>query len=219
MTPKPQTPELMQLLHDRLTMAHYTLGEKLRPAALADEFGVSSNTVREIMLRLSGLGLLDYEDQRGFRVSAESPKRLHELTEFRIILEQQGATRAIVNGGIDWEAQLAAAHHKLSHIEARIARDNDVMPLLRPWNQAELEFHLSLMSAARLPILQQTFRSVYAQFRQQVVTPDRGYSHRAGNVQEHQRILEAALDRDAPACCQAIHDHLKRNMLPAAAAA
>nr|WP_256373002.1 GntR family transcriptional regulator [Pseudoruegeria sp. HB172150] len=209
----------MTILHDRLTMAHYRLGEKLRPALLAEEFKVSPNTVREIMLRLSAVGLLEYEDQRGFRVAASSDQRLHELTEFRILLEQQGVTRSIANGGIEWEAQMTAAHHKLSHIEARIARTDDIPALLRPWNAAELEYHLSLMGAAELPILQQTFRNVYSMFRQQIITPERGYSHHGSNVAEHQRILEAALDRDASACRSAIRDHLSRNLLANAAAA
>lgn len=219
MPEKPQTPELVQRLHDRLTMGHYSLGQKLRPGLLAEEFGVSANTVREIMLRLAGLGLLHYEDQRGFRVTPRSERRLHELTEFRILLEQEGAARSIANGGIEWEAALTAAHHKLSHIEARIDRTGDVRPFLKPWNDAELDFHLTLMSAARLPILQETFRKVYAQFRQQVILPDRGYAHHGENIPEHHRILEAALERDAPACRQAIHDHLRRNFLPGSAAA
>ena len=216
---KPQTPELLAILRDRLSMAHYRLGEKLRPATVAEEFGVSSNTAREVMLRLSGAGLLSYEDQRGFRVSPRSAALRHELTEFRILIEQQGAVRSIQRGGIDWEAAMTAAHHKLSHIEARIARTSDMRPLLKPWNDAELEFHLSVMGAADLPILRDTFRTVYARFRQQVILPDRGYAHHGANIPEHLRILEAALDRDAAECQQAIHDHLSRNLEPDAAAA
>jgi len=216
---KLQTSEILSLLQDRLTMAHYTLGEKLRPAAVAEEFGVSPNTAREVMLRLSGAGLLTYEDQRGFRVTARSARRRHELTEFRILLEQQAAARSIRNGGIEWEAAMTAAHHKLSHIEARIARSGDIRPLLKPWNDAELEFHLSVIGAANMPVLRDTFRSIYARFRQQVILPDRGYAHHGANIPEHLRILEAALDHDIPECQQAIYDHLSRNLHPDAAAA
>ncbi len=211
---KQQTPDILQQMRDRLIMAHYRLGQKLRPSEVAAEFEVSANTIREIMLRLSAEGLLDYEDQRGFRVVGASDRLLHEITEFRIVLEQCGVERSIARGGIEWEAQMAAAHHKLSHIEARIRRTGDVVGVLKHWNDAELDFHLSLMGAADLPILQQSFRTVYARFRQQIVSPERSYAHREGNIIEHQRILEAALDRDVAASHDAIYRHLRRNLMP-----
>lgn len=211
---KYNTPQILETLRERLTLAHYPLGTKLRPAVLADEFGVSANTVRDVLLRLLAAGLLDYEDQRGFRVTADSPRRVHELTEFRILLEQEGATRSIQRGGLEWEAQMTAAHHKLSHIEARMTRADDLRTMLRTWNAAELEFHMSLLAAAQMPVLLETFGQVFAQFRQQVVSSRRGYSHRPGNIAQHHRILEAAVNRDAAACRQAIHDHLANNLLP-----
>lgn len=216
---KQQTPDILMAMRDRLMTAYYPLGQKLRPSEVAGDFGVSAGTLREIMLRLSVDGLLIYTDQRGFRVTESSDQRLHEITEFRIMLEQTGLTRSIERGGIEWESQMAAAHHKLSHIEARIRRTGDVESVLNHWNHAELEFHLSLMGAADLPILLDTFRSVYAQFRQQIVTPEKRYAHRSGNITEHHRILEAALDRDAAASREAIVQHLRGNLLPGSVSA
>ncbi|MAQ86222.1 MAG: transcriptional regulator [Maritimibacter sp.] len=211
---KHQTPDILNQMRDRLIMAHYRLGQKLRPSEIAGDFGVSANTIREIMVRLSTEGLLDYEDQRGFRVVSSSDRLLHDITEFRIVLEKTGVERSIARGGIEWEAQMTAAHHKLSHIENRIRRTGDVVGVLKHWSDAELDFHLSLMGAAEMPVLRQNFRTIYARFRQQIVSPDRSYAHRDGNIVEHQRILEAALDRDVAASLDAIHSHLCRNLLP-----
>lgn len=210
---KHDSPSLLQVLKDRLIMGHYPLGEKLRSALLADEFGLSPNTVREAMLRLAGQGLLEYEDQRGFRVPEGSAQRLHDIAEFRILLEQQGAARSIGFGGIEWEAGLTAAHHKLSHIEARMTRAADVTPLLKPWTDAEQEFHMALIAAANLSLLTETFATVYARFRQMVVHPEQGYSLYGDAIAEHQRILEAALDRNSAACQAAIFAHFRRHLI------
>ncbi|MEM1387961.1 MAG: GntR family transcriptional regulator [Pseudomonadota bacterium] len=211
-TEKIQTPELLQILRDRLMMAHYRLGDKLRSGEISREFKIAPGTAREVMLRLAGEGLLEYEEQRGFRVTRRSADRLKDIARFRLLLDQEGATRSIENGDIEWEASLTAAHHKLSHIEQRIARAEDERPYLKPCNDAELEFHLAVISAAEMPLLSSTYRRVYAQFRQLMVDPETGGWSRADNTREHQRILEAALTRDSARCRAALYDHLERHL-------
>lgn len=205
--------DLMQILRDRLMMAHYPLGGKLRPATIAEEFDLSASSARELMLRLAGEGLLQYEDQRGFRVTKESRQGLNDIVEFRILLEQEGASRSIEQGGIRWEADLTAAHYKLHYIEQQLANAADPVHLLKPCNAAELDFHQALIGAANMPVLQKTFRYIYALFRQQIVDPHGEFWADPLNFQEHARILDAALDRDQEACRSAIYGHLKRHLI------
>ncbi|MDJ0628161.1 MAG: GntR family transcriptional regulator [Rhodobacter sp.] len=208
------TPDIYQDLRQRLTMGGFAPGQKLLPGPLKDEYGCSANTIREVLLRLSAAGLAQYEDQRGFRAQAASAQRKSDLTKFRILLEQEGATASIRRGGIEWEAQLTAAHHKLSHIEAEIDRRGMEPPVVRLWCTAEWEFHDALGAACGSPFLRQTFRAIFDQFRQQHVTEAGKYGFATGNVAEHRRIVDAALDRDEAACRAQIHAHLERNLLP-----
>ena len=213
-------------LKDRLINAHLKPGEKLKPAALQGTYGCSANTVRDVLLRLTKVGLVEFEMQRGFRAQITSPEKRNDVTRFRTMLEQEGATLSMKRGGISWEADLSAAHHKLSHLESEFERSGDLVQdpeNMRLWTEAEWSFHDTLISRCGSPMLRSTYENVYAQFRQQMVAQERdfGRSYFGAIIKEHQAILDAALSRDVEACRQAIHDHLKRNYTkvePAAAA-
>lgn len=209
---KTQTPDIFEDLRLKLVTAHFGQGQKLRPDELREYYNCSANTVREVLFRMSTIGLVTFEEQRGFRVRDASRQDIHDLTKFRTMLEQQGAALSIAHGGIEWEAELAAAHHKLSHIEAQISRFGEIEPVLLPWCAAEWQFHEALIAACQSPLLHRTFRSIYDQFRQQLVTRERNYGYFSENVAEHQSIMEAALTRDVELCQQRIFEHLARNL-------
>ncbi|MDU9005645.1 GntR family transcriptional regulator [Sedimentitalea todarodis] len=213
MTKRVETTDIYEDLRVKLTTAHFAPGAKLKPSDLQPLYGRSANTVREVLFRLSTVGLVLFEDQRGFRVPPSEPQKQNDLTSFRITLEQEGATQSMRNGGIEWEARLTAAHHKLSHIENRIGEAGDIAAVLFPWCAAEWEFHETLVSASDSPLLRSTFQSVYDQFRQQLVTNERNYGYFPKNVAEHSRIVECALSGSAEGLRQAIYDHLSRNLL------
>ncbi len=208
------TPAIYADLQRRLMTAAFAPGERLRPKDLQGEYGCSANTVRDILLRLSKVGLVEFELQRGFRVLATSTERRRDITRFRILLEQEGAAMSVAAADVGWEADLAAAHHRLSHIERRIVRTGDVQGHMCLWSDAEREFHETLIAACGSEILRATYADIYARFRQQMVGLERdfGANYFEAIIREHQRILDAALARDAPACRAAIHDHLKRNL-------
>lgn len=207
------TPEIYDDLKDQLVTARIAPGSKLKPAALQGRYGCSANTLRDVLLRLTSIGLVDFEMQRGFRARASSRETRADIARFRVLLEQEGAQGSMERGGLRWEAQLSAAHHKLSHIESQIAVSGDIQPHLTLWSDAEWEFHETLVSACGSPVLISTYTSVYLQFRQQMVAQERGFDGNYFNavIAEHQAIVDAALSRNVAACRQAIHDHLQRN--------
>ncbi len=204
--------QIQEELRHRLVTGQFEHGAKLRAEQLRAEFGCSASTVREILFRLSAVGLVDFEEQRGFRVPPQSPERQHELTAMRILLEQEGACLSIRRGGVAWESQLSAAHHKLGHIESRIRSAGNVAAYLDLWCRAEQEFHETLISACGSALMLRIHGQTYAQFRQQLVSAATDYGYFPENVAEHQAILDAALDRDQSRVRSCIHDHLKRNL-------
>lgn len=205
------TPQIYEDLHMQLVTAQIAHGAKLRSEHLREKYDCSANTVREVLFRLASEGLVLFEEQRGFRARPLDPERLHYLTKYRIMLEQEGASASIQKGGLQWEAELSAAHTKLSHIEAQITGPNLQGEALRLWSLAEREFHDTLLSACDSPFLRVGYRRTYDQFRQQkIMQPEYGYHPE--NVPEHLEILEAALTRDTLRCKTAIYDHMKRNL-------
>ena len=204
---------LYDALHDRVVNGEFPAERRLRPDVFADEYKCSASTIREILFRLSTVGLVDFREQRGFRMPPMSIERKNDLTRFRIVLECEGACLSIRQGGLAWEARLSAAHHKLSHIEAHIPgkeADSEVMAL---WTLAELEFHQTLIDACGSDILKSTHAVIYQQFRQQMITTDRTFQFLPENVIQHQAILAAALAHDEPAMRDTITAHLLRNVV------
>ncbi len=199
-------------IYNRLVTGRFEQGQKLKSEEIKRIYGCSAATIREVLHRLATDGLVKFEEQRGFRARPVNLERKRDLTRFRIMLEQEGMALSLQNGDIEWEAQLSAAHHKLSHIEGQIRKTNEIGPLLMVWSNAEWEFHDALIAACGSPILRETYKTVYNQFRQQHVTKDTNYGFYVNNIKEHQGILEAALARDEAMCRVRIYDHLSRNL-------
>ncbi len=215
-----ETPEIYERLQRKLTSPGFVPGQKLKPSDLQGEFGCSANTIRDVLLRLSTVGLVQFEMQRGFRVSETSEEKRGDIARFRTMLEQEGAALSMKNGGVAWEARLSASHHKLKHIETQLKhidpqRVGDEMSAahMSLWADAEREFHETIISASASPALIKSYGSIYLQFRQQMLGEERDFSrgYFEDIIVEHQAILDAALARDVNACKQAIYDHMKRN--------
>lgn len=202
-------------LREKLTTGTFRPGERLKSESLRDAYGCSANTIRDVLFRLSATGLVSFAEQRGFRVTDTTPEQRDDVARFRVMLEREGATLSIRHGGLDWEARLAAAHHKLSHIESRMVTDDAPHRQFGLWSVAEWEFHDTLISACGSPMLRQTYANIYDRFRQQFtgLARDFGQDYFHAIIEEHQAIVDAALARDADRCATAIRDHMKRNFL------
>lgn len=199
-------------MRHRLVTGEFGHGIKLRAEKLRLDYDCSASTVREVLFRLSTVGLVHFQEQRGFRAPEQSRERQHDLTHMRILLESEGACLSVRQGGVEWEARLSAAHHKLKHIEVRVRASGDIVTLVNLWSRAEQEFHETLIEACGSPNLKRMHMEIYQQFRQQLVSAETNFGYFPENVEEHQAILDAALERDEQRLRRAIHDHLARNL-------
>ncbi|PTX54228.1 GntR family transcriptional regulator [Litoreibacter ponti] len=212
--PRRETPDIYDDLRARLIEGGFAPGRKLKPAELQQDYGCSTNTVRDVLLRLAAEGLAEFRDQRGFRMPERSAQKQHEVAQMRILLEQEGACLSLQYGGIDWEGRLTAVHHKLLHLEKRIRHHENPDSLVAHWLEAEEEFHQTLISACASDTLIGLHRQIYAQFRQQHVAVDRAFAFITENIAQHQAIVDAALEGDPGKVRSRIHAHLERNLSP-----
>ena len=209
-----ETPDIYEDLKAKLVSGGLAPGQKLKPAELQGNYSCSPNTVRDVLMRLCRIGLVEFQMQRGFRATPSTAERRTDVARFRILLGRGGASESMTRGGVAWEADLAAAHHRLEHIERLIVVAEDVRPFLPLWTDAEREFHETLVSACGSPLLIETYSRIYLQFRQQFVGQQRdfGSSYFEAIIAEHRAIVDAALARDQDACRTAIYEHMKRNL-------
>lgn len=204
-------------LRRRLISGEFSYGTKLRAEALRKDYNCAASTVRENLLRLSEVGLVEFQEQRGFRMPEYTLEKQHDITTLRIMLEREGACASIRNGGVDWEARLSAAHHKLGHIESRMSDLGMTGDLPRLWSAAELEFHQTLISACGSELLIELHLTVYHRYRQIKIEADQALTDLAANILEHKNILDAAISGDETLMRRRVFEHFERHLQEAPA--
>ncbi|HVJ44277.1 MAG TPA: GntR family transcriptional regulator [Dongiaceae bacterium] len=182
-------------------------GTRLKIQELCTRLSVSLGAIREALSRLTSEGLVVAEPQRGFRAAPISPEDLRDLTMVRIEIDSLCLRRAIALGDVDWEARLVAAFHRLSrtpqHTAADPTRTSD------DWAEAHAAFHAALVEGCKSPWLLRLHGQLYAQserYRRLSVS----VAPRRRNIEdEHEKIVDAVLARDADQAVDLLSRHLR----------
>jgi DNA-binding GntR family transcriptional regulator len=174
---------------------------------IAEQHGVSLSVVREAVTRLASEELVEATPQRGFHVRSLSLDHLHDLTWVRIQLETLALRESITKGDISWEADLVAAHHRLTVTPTRLEDGTGNTD----WLTAHGAFHAALTAGAASPILER--------LRHQLYDAAELYRMWSSNLprrptprqvpDEHRAIFEAALARDADLAVDLMTQHLE----------
>ncbi|MDR6856961.1 FCD domain-containing protein [Variovorax guangxiensis] len=204
------TPTLVEQAFGRLRQdvlaGTHAAGAKLKLDELQNAYGFSSSPLREALSRLAQEGLVRADERRGFRVAAISAEDLADITRMRVMLDVPALREAIVHGDDAWEAAILAAYHRLEKAESRLG-DGPVV-LDDAWSELHRAFHLALIAScpserqrawsASLFDQAERYRRFSARFR----TTGRRKSN------EHRKIMEATLRRDADTACALLEEHI-----------
>lgn len=181
-------------------------GARLRLEALKGEFGVSWSPIREALSRLTAEGLVLAKEQRGYRVAPASRDDLTEVLKLRLLLEPMALRAAVAKGDDAWEAEVLAAHHRLSKLENR----RGAAPETERWEGWHRTFHEALIRACESPILLQFCRLLHDmndRYRRVFLAAHAFDRDVAG---EHRAIVDATLARDAERACRLLQAHIER---------
>lgn len=191
-------------LRNDIVHGHFKAGSKLRIESLRRDYEIGATPLREALSRLSADGFVVTEGQRGFKVAEMNTADLMDVTNMRVLLENQALTQSILRGDDNWEAGIVAAFHRLSKIET-----SDGERDMAEWEQRNTEFHRALIAACTSKWLRRFAAILYDQHRR--------YRHlaRSGHLKgrdlhaEHEAIYNAALARDMEAACAANDFHIR----------
>jgi DNA-binding GntR family transcriptional regulator len=181
-------------------------GSRLKIQELCSRLSVSLGAIREALSRLTSEGLVVAEPQRGFRAAPISAEDLQDLTMVRVEVESLCLKRAIEIGDVNWESRLVAAFHRLSRTPERAPADpirsND------DWAEAHAAFHLALVDGCDSPWLLRLHSQLYDQSERyrRLSIPLAKQERNVG--QEHQRIFDVTLKRDAKKAVALLTSHL-----------
>ena len=183
-------------------------GSKLKLDALKSRYETGVSTLRETLNRLSSDGFVVAEEQRGFFVTQVSREDLIEITHLRVLLECDALRASVINGDTDWEGDLVAAHHKLHLMEKKLLAGDTSQK--ETWKRYDWMFHLALIRACNSRNLLQLHATIYDKYLryQMLVLTYRGEAA----VDEHRKMFEAALNRDADSAAKYLEENIVRGL-------
>jgi len=181
-------------------------GLKINLDQVRKHYSISVSSVREAMGRLVADGLVEFEDQRGYRVAPISLANLEEITRLRMELEPLALRATIAAGDIEWESAVMGALYRLNRTE-RTASD---LASIEAWEAAHRTFHQALISGCRMPLLLNFCAILHNQndrYRRRFLLIRSGDRN---VVEEHAAIAEAAVAHDADRAGALLKRHIER---------
>ena len=185
-------------------------GQRLVTEALANRFGVSHTPIREALIELAGIGVIDLLPNRGAIVRRVTHKEVREVCAVRASLECLAIRQACGKTERTTLTELAGEFKQLAAQEsdfrpATIERsrrfDSQLHDLI--WNSTGNAFLAAEL--ARLKTLFRAYRDVAWEQEQ----ADNDF-HRVGvEAREHLAIVEALLIADPKAASQAMARHIR----------
>lgn len=187
-------------IRDAIVKRQFSPGERVTEGALAKWLNVSKTPVREAMLRLQEVGLLEADAVRGSRVAQPSDIALQQAFEIREALEGFAAERAA--------ATFSAA--EAEHLQGVAARTVDAASAgdVNAFREHDREFHRVLTRTN--PRLQKLVADT-ADFLRTVREQDLPTgAAMVASGQSHVRIAQAVAAGDADAAGREMREHVRQ---------
>jgi DNA-binding GntR family transcriptional regulator len=182
--------------------------ERLRVETLRERYGMGASPIREALMRLNAEGLVELEQNKGFRVSEVSRDNLLDLMGTRIEIEAIALRWSMERGGVDWEADLLSAFHRLSR-QTKIDPE-DSSAISAEWSRAHADFHRILVSACGAPTLLTIRHRLFEQGERYVALSIMSNGPLRDDVGEHRQLMRATLNRDIDKAIALNRAHIER---------
>ena len=184
--------------------------ERLRVEALRARYGMGTSPIREALMRLESEGLVELEENKGFRVSEVSRENLFDLMLTRIEIESIALRWSIKKGGVEWEADLLGTFHRLSR-QTKVDPKNP-NAISEAWSKEHADFHTALISACGAPTLLTIRSRLFEQSDRYVALSIMSDGPLRDDVTEHKQLMRAALNRDIEKTIELNRAHLTRTL-------
>jgi len=198
--------QLVSQLREAIISGQLEAGSKINLDRAKQNFNVSLSPLREALARLISDGLVEFEDNRGYRVSPVSLSNLEEITSLREEFETYALRESMRVGDVEWEGNIMRSLHRLNRTE----RDASKPETLEQWEAVHREFHLTLISGCRKPLLLsfcKTMLNLNDRYRRTFLTRTSG--DRNVSV-EHSEIAQGTVARDIDYACGRLREHIHR---------
>lgn len=178
-------------------------GTRLAVKQLSEHYEIGASPIREALARLVGEGLVRVFGQRGFRVPPIDLEDLWDVTNTRVLIENEALRQSIEHGGDVWESEVVAAYHQLEKLENDPDRD------FSEWERRNQRFHEALVAACPSAWLQRMRKILHDQHRRYRFLSIR-FAPSRDVAAEHRALRDAALAGDVRSATEVLRVHIER---------
>ncbi|MCR4265262.1 GntR family transcriptional regulator [Nitratireductor sp. ZSWI3] len=187
-------------IENGIVTGEFAPGERLDEAQLAARFGVSRTPIREALMQLSAIGLVETRPRRGATVVDPGPNRIFEMFEVMAQLESMaGALAARRHTEEDRAAILK------SHAECERSAQSGETDSYYYNNEV---FHRAIYAASHSGFLEEQCIALHRRLRPYRRLQLRVRNRMKVSFGEHAAIVEAILAGQADAASRLLRDHI-----------
>src|SRR5210317_45595 len=192
---------VFRVIREKIVSMDLKPHQQISRTELAKAFGVSQTPVREALLRLEEVGLVDVIPQSKTEIAPIDPRRITETQFLRRALEIEVCLTVSDRAT---KAELSSIQERIFHQEALVDDDDQMSEFLK----LDRLFHRSLFQVVDQELLHDLIidRSVHLDRLRRLQLPLKGKRRRI--IDDHKRIFEAIVSRKYTRIVDAIHRHL-----------
>lgn len=198
--------QVHQRLRNDIVSGRLATGQLYSVATIADGLGVSRTPVREALLQLSQLGLVEFHRNRGFTVIEASVASLVEVYQLRLALEVAVVRRvaSLVKRGVP--VDLTEVQHQFDLLAAAgVAQDRQRFMV------ADRAFHEGLLVLGGNGRVRDTVATARDSLFSRGLSASGEERSWETLVAEHRAILDAVASGDTRAAGRAMSQHLRNS--------
>ncbi len=194
----------VQILRDEIengiVTGEFPPGERLDEMQLANRFGVSRTPIRETLMQLSAIGLVEIRPRRGAVVVEHGPQRVYEM--FEVMAELEGLAGALAARRLSEPDRLVLleAHRKCEESAGR--GDSDAY-----YYDNEI-FHNAIYTASKSDFLAEQCTTLHRRLRPYRRLQLRVRGRMSTSLSEHVNIVEAILAGNAEEARERLRAHV-----------
>jgi len=192
--------KLRDEIENGILKGEFEPGERLDEVQLATHFGVSRTPIREALMQLSAIGLVEIRPRRGAVVVDPGPERVFEM--FEVMAELEGMAGALAARRLTNQDRgtLLSAHEKCE--AAAISEDPD------GYYYENEAFHLAIYAASHSSFLEEQCVALHRRLRPYRRLQLHVRNRMKASLREHGEIVEAILAGDAEAARSLLRKHI-----------
>ncbi|MBB4953358.1 DNA-binding GntR family transcriptional regulator [Agrobacterium vitis] len=192
--------KLRDEIENGIVAGEFEPGERLDEVQLASRFGVSRTPIREALMQLSAIGMVEIRPRRGAVVVDLGPNYVFEMFDVMAELEGMAGARAARRHTREDKAALLAAHARCEH--AALKEDTD------DYYYENEVFHHAIYDACQSAFLKDQCVLLHRRLRPYRRLQLRVRNRMKTSLQEHGAIVGAILSGDEETARTLLRDHI-----------